>query len=450
MIGRSIGNYKILEKLSRTEEIGIYKAVDLLLNRNVVVKTLEREFLHRPEIAESFRYESAILSKLDHKSIPHLYSMTAVDDELFMISEFLDGETLDRILLRDVKLSFEKCVAVFTQVFDCVEYTHKNGVAHGSLKNSNIMLTDDGNVKILGYGASETNSTRTKKNISDKENDIHALAWMLYESLTGKKSFDAGESSDRNLSHTIESVIKRSLLTNSTKRFKSVTEFRTALISAGFAVADDKTKPSEQKISADAPKSAVKSAKANSESKFIIINPIAVSEDAKSIPMQQSESIQIKPLKLKNRARTTAAISKKAGQKRYMFAAAAIVAVLVLHSFWQFSYIQSENLRTAKEIMKTIQSEKLLTEVELLTPPALPKVEPQATEEKSGDESKKSDIFVAEKTSQSERAVQRANYRQNEVKSAPPVIAPPVTKKKAAPESKNERLRRAEKLLTGM
>jgi serine/threonine protein kinase len=450
MIGRSIGNYKILEKLSRTEEIGVYKAVDLLLNRNVVVKALEREFLHRPKLAESFRYESAILAKLDHKSIPHLYSMTAVDDELFMISEFLDGETLDRVLLRDVKLSFETSVAVFTQVFDCVEYTHKNGVAHGSLKNSNIMLTDDGNVKILGYGASETSLNRTKKDISDKENDIHALAWMVYESLTGKKSFDAGQSVDRNISYAVESVIKRALTTNSTEKFKSVTEFRTALISAGFAVADDKTKSSKQKTAADAPKSAVKSAKANSESKFIIINPIAVAEDVKNIPVQQSEPLSIKPIKLRNRARTTAAISKKAGQKRYMFAAAAIVAVLVLHSFWQFSYIQSENLRTAKEIMKTIQSEKLLTEVELLTPPAVSKVEPQMIEEKSGDEPKKADIVVAEKTSQSEKNVQRANYRQNEVKSAPAAIAPPVTKKKAVPESKTERLRRAEKLLTGM
>ena len=110
MIGRSVNNYKILEKLNLSETISVYKAVDLLLSRNVVVKVLNGELSRRPEEAESFRFEAATLAKLAYPSVPTLHSLTAVDDELFMVLEFAEGETLDRVLLREGKMSVEKAL----------------------------------------------------------------------------------------------------------------------------------------------------------------------------------------------------------------------------------------------------------------------------------------------------------------------------------------------------
>ena len=449
MIGRSIGNYKILERLSFHEGIGVYKAVDLLLGRNVVVKTLEGEGSTRTEIAEAFRHEAAVLAKLDHKSISRLYSLTEVGDDLFMIAEFSDGETLDRVLLRDRKLSFEKTVAVFSQVLECVEYTHKNGVAHGSLDTSKIMLTDDGKVKISGYGNSYINSTQTANNASDKELDLHALAAMIYESLTGKKSFASAENSTRNIPNPVESVVKRAL-PNATGKYQTVAQFRTALSEVGFSQANGKVETAVEKQAENPPKTASKNGKPKPENKFIIIEPIDVPENEKVFTIKENkpQAINLKSLKGKNRKAFSA---KKAGQKRYVFGAAAILAVLIFHSFWQFSYIQSESLRTAEEIVKTDEPEQVPTVAKLPEPFVEAATEVEKVEAKPITESKKSDIVAAEKNIPSERTVQRTNYRQNEVKPVPKsVVEPPVVKKKAAPESKGERLRRAEKLLTGM
>ncbi len=457
MIGRSIENYKILEKLSRTEEIGVYKAVDLLLNRNVIIKVLDREVLKRADIAEGFRYEAAILAKLDHKCIPSLYSLTTFDSELFMISEFSEGETLDRVLARDGKLSFEKVVSLFKQVFDCIEYTHKNSVAHGWLKTSNIMLTDDGSVKISGYGETEKTSNQSPKNLSAKDNDIYALASMLYESLTGRGALSAEGQFDQNIPQAIESVIRKGLFLGSGDRYQSVAEFRNALITAGFTNSVNKTEFAARKKNNNLPKLTAKSAKTNSERKFIIVSPINISEDQASV---LTKGINSKPFQLNdfNSDKYSSLSQKKSGQKRYMVAAAAIFAVLVLHSVWQFSYIQTENLRTAEESMQIadesvqtiqpvqpVQLDQLVIETESNEPSVEQETEKQIVETKSAYEAKP--VYKAKEPEiiDSEKTIQKAAYRQNEPKSAPPIV-----KKKAAPESKAERLRRAEKLLTGM
>jgi eukaryotic-like serine/threonine-protein kinase len=437
MIGRSINNYKILEELSRNETVGVYKAVDLLLSRNVVVKVLETESSPRPEIAESFRYEAATLAKFDHSSIPTLHSLTAVDEELFMISEFAEGETLDRILLREGKMSVEKAASIFSQVFDCVEYTHKNGAAHGWLKTSHILLTDAGHVKVLGFGTSENYpsaetiadekgfetgeyicSKRASENKADRENDIYALAAMLYETLTGKSLFDAEKVVGSRIPKAVESVISEALSPNSAETFQSVSEFRSALVTAGFRVSDDKITVSPIE----------KSVGEKSGNKNVSVFTVDFAETENDVLKEESNQNPVQTAELNNEPPYS--VSGKSGRKRYKIAGAAIFAILVLHSVWQFSFIQSENLRAAEAELKTIQLEKLPVPVKKDKPPV---------EVKPVYEAKKSDVVISPK------AVQPATYRQSEIKPAPPT-----PKKKAVSESKSERLRRAEKLLTGM
>ncbi len=193
MIEQSIGNYKILEQLNGTKNFGVYKAVDMLLNRNVYIKVPNQELRNQPDIVESFRFEAATLAKLVHSNIPTLHSLTAADDRLFIITEFLEGETLDKLLRRHEKLSSEKAISIFTQVLDGLEFAHSAGIAHGNLKTNNIFLTENDNVKILGFGMSE--GQRIDK-IGDKlppENnscagkDVYSVGQMLFEVLTGKK-----------------------------------------------------------------------------------------------------------------------------------------------------------------------------------------------------------------------------------------------------------------------
>ena len=439
MIGRSVNNYKILEKLSRSETPAVYKAVDLPLSRNVVVKVLDGELSHRPEAAESFRFEAATLAKLVHPTVPALHSLTAIDDELFMISEFAEGETLDRILVREGKIPVEKAVSIFSQLFDCFEFTHKAGVAHGWLKTSHVLLTDTGCVKVLGFGTSENypsaeasadekgfetgeyvHTKSATENKIDRENDIYALAAIIYETLTGKSLFDAEKAAESKIPAAVEAVISQALSPTNTETFQSVAEFRRALVAAGFTISGDKNNisPSEKALAEE------------SGDKNVAVFSVDFSETENELRREESKQDLILTDELISQPQDLKA--RKPGRKRYKIAGAAIFAILVLHTIWQFSFIQSENLRAAEAEIETLKLEKLPVSIGEDEPPV--KVNPVY-------EAKKSDVVISPKI------VQPAAYRQPETKIALPPIMP---KKKPAVESKSERLRRAEKLLTGM
>ena len=460
MVGRSIENYKILERLNRADAVGVYKAVDISLSRNVVVKSIENEVSHRPEIAEGFRYEAATLAKLAHPRIPTLYSMTAVDDELFMILEYAEGEKLDCILRRDETLSLEECVSIFEQIFDCLEYAHNAGIAHGWLKTSNILLTDKGNVKVLGFGTSEkfpaemitdekgfetgeyAYSKRTSENKIERENDIYALAAMIYETLTGKSLFDVEKGFNQKVPEAIETVISLALSPNAAEIFQSVSEFRNALLAAGFKSADDKTAFAIREKLAATHKSPEISAKEiggeKPDNKDFSVCAIDFSQSEDDVLNRESDQLPISPSVSVGQS-PQSYLSAKSGNKRYKIAGAAIFAVLVLHTVWQFSYIQSENLRTTEASLKVVPPFAPLTEIKTIEPPVESKKDDQPVEVKPVYRTKNADVINSTKT------VQKAIYRLAE----PVAPAPPASVKKKAAESKSERLRRAEKMLTG-
>jgi serine/threonine protein kinase len=420
MIGRSIENYKIVEKLSRAGEIEVYKAVNDSLGRKVVIKTPGLEVLQRSEIAENFRSEAATLAKISHSCIPTFHSLNEINGELFVISEFAEGETLDRILLREGKFSVEKAVPIFAQVFDCVEYTNKYGIVHGGLKTSKIVLNDAGNIKILGYGVSESVSDET-----GIQNDIYALAAMLYETLTGKSLFDAEKEFESSIPESIESVISQALSPFSNETFQSVSEFRNVLITNGFVnsvaeKADDVPKITENTIENN---TAIKN-----DEKVASVFAIDFSKRKGKFAERFFRQNSIQSDDLKNNL-PPQRISGKSRQTRYKIAGGAILAMIILHFVWQFSFIQSEKLRVVETLVTPVQPEKLLPDVK--TAKQTVAVKPDLVAENSAPIN-------------SEKIVQPTTVRQSEIKSAP--VMP---KKKAILESKNDRLRRAEKLLTG-
>ncbi len=129
--------------------------------------------------------------------------------------------------------------------------------------------------------------------------------------------------------------------------------------------------------------------------------------------------------------------SAKSRQTRYKIAGAAICAVIVLHFVWQFSFIQSEKLRAAQNSVIAVTPDKTLNKIQQNQPPL---------DLKNDESSQSAPVYDAKNSDliNSEKVIEPAAKRQTETKSAPLVPA-----KKAVPESKNERLRRAEKLLTG-
>ena len=118
MIGQIVGNYKIEEKLGEGGMGAVYKGVDTMLDREVAIKALRPELASQTSVVERFRTEAVTLAKLNHPNIATLYSMFRQGEELYMVLEFVRGETLDSIMQKRGALPAEEAIPVFCQVLD--------------------------------------------------------------------------------------------------------------------------------------------------------------------------------------------------------------------------------------------------------------------------------------------------------------------------------------------
>lgn len=271
MIGQIIGNYKIEEKLGEGGMGAVYKGVDTMLDREVAIKALRPELASQTSIVERFRSEAVTLAKLNHPNIAALYTMFRQGEELYMVLEFVRGETLDTILQKRGALPAEEAIPVFCQVLDGIDHAHEFGIVHRDIKPANIMLTENGKLKVLDFGIARllgsARMTRAgniigtleymapeqvKGQETDARSDIYALGMMLYEVLTGKTPFDTENEfelmklqteetpkSPREINPDIPEEVEAAIMTaiakNPDERFQTAGDFRQELIDAGFA-----------------------------------------------------------------------------------------------------------------------------------------------------------------------------------------------------------------------
>ena len=205
MIGQIIGNYKIEEKIGEGGMGAVYRGVDTMLDREVAIKALRPELASQDSIVERFRTEAVTLAKLNHPNIATLFSLFRQGEELYMVLEFVRGETLDSILKRRGALPAGEAIPVFCQVLDGIDHAHELGIVHRDIKPANMMLTEKGTLKVLDFGIARllgsARMTRAGNIIgtleymapeqvprpeTDGRSDIYALGMMLYEVLTGR------------------------------------------------------------------------------------------------------------------------------------------------------------------------------------------------------------------------------------------------------------------------
>lgn len=448
MIESSVGNYKILEQLNDTETLKIYKAVDTMLNRNVHIKVLNGEFINRSDIAESFRCEAAILAKLVHPGIPTLHSLTTVDQRLFMIMEFLDGETLDKTLLRHGKLSSENAISIFTRVLDSLEYAHSAGITHGNLKTDRIFLTDTNSIKILGFGTSAKLQINQSDNILPEKTfdagaDIYEVGKMFFKALTGENlpSDNTQEIEFRlravkpAIPDGIVEVITNIFRLQAYGQFQSAGELRRKLLS--FDLDDNLTK--------DSPASPVYS--------------LDFSRDENKTFKNAFRRRRLKA-RGESKSDTDTQLNWKLAQKNFWVAGAGVLAIVVLHFFFQVSSIQTEVAQVEKGLTENKQavSAKPLSETERITEPdSSAKTDPfvKQFDENSVENSVDAPEVKYENRIES-KAKKSVSARNAEVISPPvqsrPKFASPriiIRKKEPQQQTRAERLRRAEKILTG-
>ena len=228
--GTVIGTeYEIIEKLGRGGMGEVYRALDRHLDRQVAIKVLPEEFSSNPERLARFEREAKLLAALNHPNIAAVHELEESGGRRFLVLEMVEGETLQERLDRGA-LSVEETLEICRQVAGGLEAAHEKGIVHRDLKPGNIMVTPEGQVKILDFGLAKSPGRRyDRMSISansptitalmtepgvilgtaaymspeqargravDKRADIWAFGCVLYECLTGKRAFQGETVSD--------------------------------------------------------------------------------------------------------------------------------------------------------------------------------------------------------------------------------------------------------------
>jgi eukaryotic-like serine/threonine-protein kinase len=194
-VGQTVDRYRILARLGAGGMGIVYTAHDSRLGRTVALKFLLDEFSGEPEALERFRHEARTLSALNHPNICTIYDIGEAEGRTFIAMEYVAGKSLDRLIGRK-RLLLNDALKYAVQIADGLAKAHAAGVVHRDLKPGNIMVADEGHVKLLDFGVAKL----TKFDLSgESDSDLReaprtedgtifgTVAYMSPEQARGKK-----------------------------------------------------------------------------------------------------------------------------------------------------------------------------------------------------------------------------------------------------------------------
>ena len=212
LINKKIENYTILSLLGKGGMGVVYKAHDSKLNRYVAIKVLNApEVKNSKRMIERFKIEAQNHAQLIHQNIVTVYGFVEFDNVLGIVMEYVDGESLEKVIFKNRRLHVFDVVYIVTQLLDGIGYAHSKGYIHRDIKPSNIIVNSEGVVKIMDFGISksiegENSGTQTSARIGtiyymspeqikgrnvNKTSDIYSIGCTIYDMLTGKPPFDS-------------------------------------------------------------------------------------------------------------------------------------------------------------------------------------------------------------------------------------------------------------------
>lgn len=227
--------YEIIRELGKGGMGEVYLAEDNNLKRNVAIKVLPQHFALDKERLARFGREARLLASLNHPNIATIHGLEKTEDQKFLVMELVEGETLAELIKRG-SLPVEEALKVCLQIAEGLESAHEKGIIHRDLKPANIKVTPEGKVKILDFGiakafqdkpddidtskspaitdemtepgmilgtAAYMSPEQAKGKAADRRSDIWAFGCILYECLTGKRTF-RGDT----ISETMASILK--------------------------------------------------------------------------------------------------------------------------------------------------------------------------------------------------------------------------------------------------
>jgi eukaryotic-like serine/threonine-protein kinase len=236
---KKLGKYEVLGELGHGAMGIVYRARDPIINRLVALKTITMGLAGDPASLERFYREAQAAGGLQHPNIVTIYDMGLADDVPFIAMELVEGENLEQLIARKSTLAVTRKLAYAMQACRAFDFAHKRGIVHRDIKPGNVMVSEDGTVKVVDFGIArvlETSKTQTGMLIgtfaymspeqyhgehANERSDIWSFGVLVYELLSYQRPFIG--STPASLMHSIcneEPVPLRTLLPECTEELE--------------------------------------------------------------------------------------------------------------------------------------------------------------------------------------------------------------------------------------
>jgi serine/threonine-protein kinase len=256
------GRYLILGNIGSGGMANVYLARDLILDREVAVKVLRYDFREDTDAIRRFQREALAATELVHPNIVSVYDVGEENNMQYLVMEYVKGMDLKRYIQTRYPIPYPEIVDVMQQILSAVALAHQHRIIHRDLKPQNILINEDGVVKIADFGIaialSETSITQTntmlgsvhylspeqaRGSMATNQSDIYAIGIILYEMLTGRVPFD-GESAvtialkhfqdeipsiriyDKEVPQSLENIVLKATAKEQSDRYKEADEMR--------------------------------------------------------------------------------------------------------------------------------------------------------------------------------------------------------------------------------
>ena len=254
------GRYEIIKSIGEGGMANVYLAQDKILNRKVAIKVLRGDLANDDKFIRRFQREAIAASSLSHPAIVEMYDVGEDNGVYYIVMEYVEGRTLKQLLKKRGNLTIPEVIDIMLQLTDGIAHAHDSYIIHRDLKPQNIMISDDGAIKITDFGiAMALNSTQlTQTNSvmgsvhylppeqasgkgSSTKSDIYSMGILMFELLTGKLPFKGDNAVEIALKHmkdqvpsirkinpeipqSIENIIIKATAKNPNNRYNDVKE----------------------------------------------------------------------------------------------------------------------------------------------------------------------------------------------------------------------------------
>ncbi len=252
--------YEIVKSIGEGGMANVYLAVDVILNREVAIKILRGDLAGDEKFIRRFQREALAASSLSHLNIVEMYDVGEDNGNYYIVMEYIEGKTLKQLLKKRGRLTVGEAVDIMLQITDGMVHAHDSYIIHRDLKPQNIMIQEDGQIKITDFGiAMALNSTQlTQTNSvmgsvhylppeqasgkgSTIKSDIYSMGILFYELLTGvlpfkgdnaveialkqmKEAIPSVRKQNPNIPQSVENIILRATAKNPKNRYNDTRE----------------------------------------------------------------------------------------------------------------------------------------------------------------------------------------------------------------------------------